>query len=84
MLENHTQIIDTPGIRDFGVVDIPEEEISHYFPEFRQTMSKCKFNNCKHEHEPECAILNAVEQEIIPAERYYSYMSILHNEDMYK
>ncbi len=84
VLNNNTQIIDTPGIRDFGVVDIPEEEIAHYFPEFRLAMSQCKFNNCKHEHEPECAILSAVEKEIIPAERYYSYLSILHNEDMYK
>ena len=84
VLENHTQIIDTPGIRDFGVVDIPDEEIAHYFPEFRLAMNRCKFNNCKHEHEPECAILEAVESEMIPAERYYSYLSILHNEDMYK
>lgn len=84
VLNNNTQVIDTPGIRDFGVVDIPDEEIAHYFPEFRLAMNKCKFNNCKHEHEPECAILSAVEQEIIPAERYYSYLSILHNEDMYK
>ena len=84
VLNNNTQVIDTPGIRDFGVVDIPDEEIAHDFPEFRLAMNKCKFNNCKHEHEPECAILSAVEQEIIPAERYYSYLSILHNEDMYK
>ncbi len=84
MLNNNTQIIDTPGIRDFGVVDIPDEEIAHYFPEFRLVMNQCKFNNCKHEHEPECAVLEAVSQNMIPQERYYSYLSILHNEDMYK
>jgi len=84
ILDNNTQIIDTPGIRDFGVVDIPDEEIAHYFPEFRAVMSQCRFNNCRHEHEPDCAVLKAVTEGIVPQERYYSYLSILHNEDMYK
>ncbi len=84
ILDNNTQIIDTPGIRDFGVVDIPDEEIAHYFPEFRAVMSQCRFNNCKHEHEPDCGVLKAVAEGIVPQERYYSYLSILHNEDMYK
>lgn len=84
MLDNNTQIIDTPGIRDFGVVDIPDEEIAHYFPEFRAVMSQCRFNNCKHEHEPDCGVLKAVAEGTVPQERYYSYLSILHNEDMYK
>jgi len=84
ILDKNTQIIDTPGIRDFGVVDIPDSEIAHYFPEFRAVMSQCRFNNCRHEHEPDCGVLKAVAEGIVPQERYYSYLSILHNEDMYK
>ncbi len=82
--EDGTQIIDTPGIRDFGVVDIPTEELPHYFPEFRRFMKSCKFNNCTHIHEPECAVLAELEQGNIPQERYYSYQSILNNEDIFK
>jgi ribosome biogenesis GTPase len=84
ILDKNTQIIDTPGIRDFGVVDIPDSEIAHYFPELRAVMSQCRFNNCRHEHEPDCGVLKAVAEGIVPQERYYSYLSILHNEDMYK
>ena len=84
ILDKNTQIIDTPGIRDFGVVDIPDGEIAHYFPEVRAVMSQCRFNNCRHEHEPDCGVLKAVAEGIVPQERYYSYLSILHNEDMYK
>lgn len=82
--EDGTQIIDTPGIRDFGVVDIAAEELPHYFPEFRRFMKSCKFNNCTHTHEPECAVLAQLEQGNIPQERYYSYQSILNNEDIFK
>ena len=82
--EDGTQIIDTPGIRDFGVVDIPTEELPHYFPEFRRFMKSCKFSNCTHTHEPECAVLAQLEQGNIPQERYYSYQSILNNEDIFK
>lgn len=81
--EDNTEIIDTPGIRDFGVVDVEKEELAHYFPEFRKVMAGCKFNNCSHIHEPECAVLQALEQEDIASERYYSYRSILDNEDIY-
>ena len=82
--EDGTQIIDTPGIPDFGVVDIPAEELPHYFPEFRRFMKSCKFSNCTHTHEPECAVLAQLEQGNIPQERYYSYQSILNNEDIFK
>ena len=82
--EDGTQIIDTPGIRYFGVVDIPAEELPHYFPEFRRFMKSCKFSNCTHTHEPECAVLAQLEQGNIPQERYYSYQSILNNEDIFK
>lgn len=81
---SNTQIIDTPGIRDFGVVDIPQEEIPHYFPEFRQIMKNCRFSNCTHTHEPDCAVLDAVKHKNITENRYYSYLSILNNEDIYK
>jgi ribosome biogenesis GTPase len=77
-------IIDTPGIREFGVVDLNNAELSHYFKEMKPYIGKCRFNNCKHEHEPDCGVLKAVAEGIVPQERYYSYLSILHNEDMYK
>jgi ribosome biogenesis GTPase / thiamine phosphate phosphatase len=82
--QNGTQIIDTPGIRDFGVVDMPPHELPQYFPEFRRFMKQCKFNNCTHIHEPDCAVLYHLEQAEIPQERYYSYRSILNNEDIFK
>lgn len=83
-LPNNTEIIDTPGIRDFGVVDMEQQEISQYFPEFRQYSNACKFNNCTHIHEPGCAILEQVETEIIHPARYHSYLSIYHNEDIFE
>ena len=76
-------IIDTPGIREFGVVDLNNAELSHYFKEMKPFIGKCKFNNCQHIHEPQCAILEAIEQGIIPPERYQSYLSILANEDVF-
>ena len=82
--EDGTQLIDTPGIRDFGVVDIEAIEIPQYFPEFRKFMNQCKFSNCTHTHEPNCAVLENVSNGNIPEERYYSYQSILNNEDIYK
>jgi len=78
-----TRIIDTPGIRDFGLVDIVKQELAHTFPEFRHHMSACKFNDCLHINEPECAVKNAVEQHTINPERYYSYLSMYHNEDSF-
>ncbi len=79
--EDGTQIIDTPGIRDFGVVDLQENDIHLYFPEFRKYMKQCKFSNCTHTHEPGCGVLFALENELIPQARYYSYRSILADED---
>lgn len=71
------QIIDTPGMREFGLVDISKEELSHYFPEMRDRLQGCQFNNCMHLNEPGCAIKEAVEQGEISAERYVSYVTIL-------
>lgn len=70
------RIIDTPGIREMGLVDIPKEELAHYFPEMRSVMSKCRFNNCMHLDEPGCAVKDAVNTGSIHAERYISYLNI--------
>ncbi|MDI1234200.1 MAG: ribosome small subunit-dependent GTPase A [bacterium] len=82
-LNEHTAIIDTPGIRDFGIIDISETEIGHYFPEIRFFMKQCKFNDCKHLNEPECAVIKAYETGEIAASRYYNYLSILENKDIF-
>ena len=70
-------IIDTPGMREFGLVDISRQEVSHYFPEMRARLNDCQFNNCLHINEPDCAIKEAVEQGEIYADRYVSYINIL-------
>jgi len=73
-------IIDTPGIKELGLMEIGEEELSHYFPEMRQKLGACKFNNCTHTHEPNCAITEVLGTEI-PISRYESYISMLENHD---
>ena len=70
-------IIDTPGIKGFGVVDFEKDEISDYFPEFFKLKSKCKFNNCLHLNEPQCAIKEALENEEIAFSRYRSYLQMI-------
>jgi ribosome biogenesis GTPase len=74
-------IIDTPGIRELGVFDLQDELISHYFPEMREELKNCKFNNCMHLNEPGCAIKKAVDESRISLIRYESYLSILAKED---
>jgi len=74
-------IIDTPGIKEFGLLEIEDEELSHFFPEMRELFGKCKYYNCTHTHEPGCAIEKAFEQGDIAASRYQSYLSILEGED---
>jgi ribosome biogenesis GTPase len=74
-------IIDTPGIRELGVIDIEKEELSHFFPEMRQRMHDCKFNNCQHINEPDCAVLVALENDEIELSRYESYLSIYNGND---
>lgn len=76
-LENGAQLIDTPGIKGFGTVDMEADEISHYFKEIFKTSKKCRFTNCTHVHEPGCAVLTAVENHQISLSRYQSYLSIL-------
>lgn len=74
-------IIDSPGIRELGIVELEKEEISHYFPEMRDLLHQCRFNNCTHTNEPGCAIKKAVDENKISLIRYESYLSILANED---
>ena len=71
------RIIDTPGMREFGLVDLAKQEVSHYFPEMRDRLNDCQFNNCLHIDEPECAIKEAVENGVIAVDRYVSYVNIL-------
>ncbi len=71
------RIIDTPGMREFGLVDISKQEISHYFPEMRVRINDCQFNNCLHVNEPGCAIKEAVANGEISEDRYVSYVSIM-------
>lgn len=71
------KIIDTPGIRELGLVDISKQELSHYFPEMRALINNCQFNNCMHLNEPGCAVKTAVEEGVITIDRYISYCNIL-------
>ena len=76
-LPNGGRIIDTPGMREFGLVDIEKQEVSHYFPEMRARLNGCQFNNCLHVNEPDCAIKEAVVNGEITEDRYVSYVNIL-------
>lgn len=76
-----TYIIDTPGIKELGVVDIPPPEISHYFPEMRALLPDCRFHNCLHTNEPGCAVVEAVRNGEVAISRFESYLSILQDED---
>ncbi len=75
------KIIDTPGIKGFGIVDMEKEEIGGYFPEFFKLQDQCKFNNCLHKEEPHCAIKAALEKDEIAWSRYNSYLKILEGDD---
>lgn len=73
-------IIDTPGIKGFGLVDVEESELADYFPEMRSIKGSCKFHNCKHVNEPKCAVKDAVENNAIHPVRYDSYLAILEDD----
>ncbi|QNJ96967.1 ribosome small subunit-dependent GTPase A [Constantimarinum furrinae] len=75
------RIIDTPGIKGFGVVEIEKEELGDYFPEFFELKQDCKFNNCLHLEEPQCAVKEALENEEIAWSRYKSYLQIMEGEE---
>ncbi len=78
------KIIDTPGLREFALMDIETNELSHYFPEMRILINDCRFNNCLHIEEPGCAVKQAVEEGKISAGRYISYLNILGSIDTKK
>ena len=80
-LSFNARIIDTPGIKGFGVVDMEREEIGDYFPEFFERKQDCKFHNCLHLNEPKCAIKEALEEGEIAWSRYKSYLQIIEGED---
>lgn len=73
-------IIDTPGIKGFGLVDMTPEELSDYFPEMFRLKANCRFNNCLHVNEPDCAVRAGVEEGTVPETRYHSYLSMLEEE----
>lgn len=84
--DENSYIIDTPGVRGFGTIEMDEYEASHFFPEIFKIGAECRFNNCTHTHEPHCAVLKALEDGYIAQSRYTSYLSILEdsNPDKYR
>ena len=76
-----TFIIDTPGIKELGLVETAKEEIAHYFPEMRSRLNQCRFNNCLHINEPGCSVKDAVEAGDIAGSRYNSYLSMVSGDD---
>lgn len=80
-LDFGAKIIDTPGIRGFGVVDMEKDEVGDYFPEFFALKDQCKFNNCLHKDEPHCAVKDALDKDEIAWSRYKSYIQILEGDD---
>ena len=83
-MNEESLVIDTPGIKELGLVEMEPEEIGHYFPEMRQFLGECKFNNCTHTNEPGCVVLDAFEQGEISETRYLSYLSILEDYDSHR
>ena len=83
-LDTGGKIIDTPGIKGFGVVNIEREELSRYFIEFYLLIEDCKFNNCMHKNEPQCAVKTALENGEIAKSRYKSYLQLLEEHDLYR
>ena len=80
-LDADTHVIDTPGIKELGLEEITAEELSHYFPEMRNLMGQCKFNNCRHVGEPSCAVQEAVQSGHIALSRFESYLSMMQEDD---
>lgn len=75
-LPDSGKIIDTPGVKEFGLIDMTQDELAQYFPEMQALLPQCRFNNCKHINEPGCAVKAAMEQGTLALERYQSYRSI--------
>lgn len=77
-------IIDTPGIKGFGMLEMEKEEISHYFPEIFKLLNECQYYNCTHTHEPQCSVKKSVEEGKIAQSRYNSYLGLLEGEERYR
>jgi ribosome biogenesis GTPase len=77
-------IIDTPGIKAFGMLEMEAWEISHYFPEIFKISANCQYKNCSHTHEPGCAVKSAVEKNEIAQSRFVSYLGLLIADDKYR
>lgn len=77
-------IVDTPGIKGFGMFDMEKNEISHYFPEIFKLQENCQYNNCSHTHEPGCEVKRAVHDSEIAKTRYYSYLGLLDGDEKYR
>ncbi|MEG1937173.1 MAG: ribosome small subunit-dependent GTPase A, partial [Rikenellaceae bacterium] len=80
-IDNDTYLIDTPGVKGFGLIDVEKEEIARYFPDLFKVSRGCRFNNCTHTHEPGCAVVEAVKEDVISLERYESYLKILEDDE---
>lgn len=80
-ISENSYIIDTPGIKELGLIDIEKAELSHFFPEMRELLNKCKYHNCKHINEPQCAVIQSVKDGNIQASRYASYLSMMDDDD---
>jgi len=83
-LPNGGSVIDTPGMRELGLVNLEKEELAQYFPEMREKMSGCQFNNCQHINEPGCAVKAAVEKGLITEARFFSYVDLWHGIETFK
>ena len=83
-LNNGIKIIDTPGIKGFGLVDMNSNDIGDYFPEFLNLKENCKYNNCLHLNEPNCAVLNALKNKRISDSRYKSYLNLIDESSIYR
>ena len=80
-LQSGGYIIDTPGIKGFGTIEMEGAEVAHYFPDIFKSSGECRFNNCTHTNEPGCAVIKAVEEQYISESRYKSYLNILEDKD---
>lgn len=83
-LGKNTFIIDTPGIKELGLIDLEKEEIAHYFPEMRELLGDCRFHNCLHMNEPGCKVKDQVNEGLISESRYYNYLGMLDEYDSYR
>ena len=83
-LDGGIRVIDTPGIKELGLLDFYDEEICHFFPEMRDLFGQCKYYNCTHTHEPGCAVIESVKEGRIAWSRFESYLSMMEEEETHR